>query len=66
VGELADGRVLVSSWGNSCVYLMDEAGALECAVAGVEAPADIGVDRTRNRVLIPLFNANEVRIQPLG
>jgi hypothetical protein len=66
VGELADGRVLVSSWGNSCVYLMDEAGALECAVAGVEAPADIGVDRTRNRVLIPLFNANEVRIEPMG
>lgn len=66
VVELADGRLMISSWGSSCVYLLGAEGALDCFVENVEAPADIGVDRGRNRVLIPLFNANEVRIEPVG
>jgi len=60
---LADGRVLMSSWGDSCVYEMSSTGAMSCIIEGVEAPADIGVDRGRNRVLIPLFNANAVIIR---
>jgi hypothetical protein len=61
--QLADGRVLASSWGDSCIYALSAGGAMECVVANVEAPADIGVDLERSRVLIPLFNANAVRIQ---
>jgi hypothetical protein len=62
---LDDGRVLASNWATSCVHQVDTDGTLTCLVSDVEAPADIGLDRGRNRVLIPLFNANEVRIVPL-
>ncbi len=63
---LDDGGFLVSSWGDSCVYRVGADGTVACAVEGVEAPADIGFDHERGRVLIPLFNANEVRIVPIG
>ena len=33
---------------------------------GLKAPADIGHDMWRNRILIPLFNENEVRFVPLA
>jgi len=65
VVELDDGRILMSSWGDSCIYELSSDGTMECIVSDLEAPADIGVDRGRNRVLIPLFNANAVRIQPI-
>ena len=32
-------------------------------VEGVDASADIGFDAQRSRVLIPLFNANEIWIR---
>jgi hypothetical protein len=60
---LADGRILMSSWGDSCIYEVTAAGAMTCIIPDVEAPADIGADNRRNRVLIPLFNANTVLIK---
>lgn len=66
IEALADGGFLVSSWGDQAVSRVAADGTEARVVEGIEAPADIGVDRTRNRVLIPLFNANEVRIVPLG
>lgn len=66
VEVLADGRVLVSNWATSCVHLLDTEGNLTCAMPDLDAPADIGFDAERGHVLIPLFNANEVRIIPLG
>lgn len=63
---LDDGRVLISNWATSCVHVLATDGSLACTFPDLEAPADIGVDRQRGRVLVPLFNANEVRIIPLG
>jgi sugar lactone lactonase YvrE len=63
---LEDGRALVSNWATSCVHILDTDGTLTCAMPDIDAPADIGVDHQRGRVLVPLFNANEVRILPLG
>jgi hypothetical protein len=65
VVELDDGRILISSWGDSCIYELSPDGTMECVISDLEAPADIGVDLARNRVLIPLFNANAVVIQPI-
>lgn len=65
VVELADGRILTSSWGDSCIYELSPTGAMDCIIAGVEAPADIGIDTGRNRILIPLFNANAVLIKSI-
>lgn len=62
---LDDGRALVSNWATSCVHLLDTDGTLSCPMPGLDAPADIGVDRTRGHVLIPLFNENSVVFIPL-
>ena len=61
--EMADGRILISSWGASCIYEMAPNGEMNCIITDVEAPADIGADIGRNRVMIPLFNANTVLIR---
>lgn len=63
---LEDGRALVSNWATSCVHVLGTDGSLECVYGDLEAPADIGLDRERGRLLVPLFNADEVRIIPLG
>ncbi len=61
VERLPDGRILVSSWADSSVYVLDGA-TLVRAVLGVQSPADIGVDTKRNRVAVPLFQANRVEL----
>ncbi len=66
VEVLADGRMLVSNWATSCVHLVDTDGTVTCVMPDLESPADIGFDASRRHVLVPLFNANEVRIIPLG
>lgn len=63
--EAVSGQVLlVSSWAASAVYRVTGAAAT-VAVPEVQSPADIGYDRGRDRVLIPIFQGNQVRIQPL-
>lgn len=66
VEMLPDGGFLMSSWGDSAVYRIGGDGTVSRVLEGVEAPADIGYDATRNRVLVPLFNADRVVIHPLG
>lgn len=60
-----DGGFLFSSWGDQAVYRVDGQGAMSRVVEGVEAPADIAYDATRHRVLIPLFNADQVLVRDL-
>jgi sugar lactone lactonase YvrE len=61
VKRLPDGRILITSWTDSSLYVLD-GSALTRAVTGVESPADIGIDSKRNRVAIPLFQANRVEL----
>lgn len=56
---LGDGRIAVSSWADSAVYLISN-GAMTKAITGVEAPADIGVDTKRGLIAIPRFNAGKI------
>jgi hypothetical protein len=63
---LPDGGFLATSWGDQCVYRVGADGTLTKALAGVEAPADLGWDAGRRRVLVPLFNANRVVMRTLG
>ena len=59
---LPNGDVLVSSWDASGVYRGKPGGSdFKMVIEDVKAPADIGYDTKRNRVLVPLFNDNEVR-----
>lgn len=60
-----DGAWLVSSWADSTVRrLMPGDTAWIAVVRGVPSPADIGFDTKRERILIPLFNDNTVRVVP--
>jgi sugar lactone lactonase YvrE len=56
---LPDGRILVSSWTDSAVHVINN-GAMSKAIAGVSAPADIGIDTKRMLVAIPRFNDKKV------
>ncbi len=63
---LEDGSVVVSSWNAQSVYHGPVGGPFEVMVSGVEAPADIGYDAMRNRIMIPLFQSDVVRIEPMN
>ncbi len=60
-----EGGFLYSSWGAEAVYHVTSLGQKIPVVEGVDAPADIGYDIGRERVLVPLFNQNEVWIVDL-
>jgi len=57
------GGFLYSSWGASAIYQVTPTGQKVTVVEGVDAPASIGYDASRGRVLIPLFNLNEVWVR---
>ncbi|HEX2168003.1 MAG TPA: SMP-30/gluconolactonase/LRE family protein, partial [Longimicrobiales bacterium] len=65
VVRMSDGTLLVSSWEGQAVYRIGPDGQVTTAVENVEAPADIGWDSQRNRVLIPLFNGNRIEIREI-
>ena len=56
---LKDGRVLVTSWADSAVHVIQN-GAMSTLVSNVTGPADIGVDTKRQVVAIPRFNDGKV------
>jgi sugar lactone lactonase YvrE len=60
--SLEERGFLFSSWGDSAVYWIHADGTVSPLVQEVEAPADIGFDAGRNRVLIPLFRADALKI----
>jgi sugar lactone lactonase YvrE len=66
IARLADGRVLVTSWADSSVYAMQRDSTMTRLITGLEAPADLGVDTKRRRVLVPLFNLDRVVVYQLG
>jgi len=60
------GEAFMSSWDAKGIYRGKIDGPSRLMLGNLEAPADIGHDLWRNRLLIPLFNANELRIVPLA
>lgn len=63
--HLADGSFLVSSWDGKAVYRGPQHGVFTTAIDNVNAPADIGYDTKRHRLLIPHFMDSIVTIHPL-
>jgi len=59
------GDLLISSWEGKCVYRGKPGGEWKEIASNVEAPADIGYDSKRKRLLIPQFTANKLVIQQL-
>lgn len=61
---LPNGSVIASSWADSSVIVLDSgAAAWRTMYAGMVSPADIGYDSRRERVLIPLFQANRIEVR---
>ncbi len=59
---LPDDDFLISSWEAAAIYRGPASGPFETVITGVTAPADIGYDTKRGRLLIPRFNDNAVDI----
>lgn len=57
--------VLVSSWGSQSILLGKPGGVFKPIIEDLRAPADLGYDSKRNRVLIPLFQDDAVLIHQL-
>ena len=61
LATLPDGRVLMSSWADSSIYVLDGSSASK-VISGVAAPAAIGVDPQRMQVAIPSLTGNTVEL----
>lgn len=61
VERLADGRLLVTSWTDSAVIVVDGART-QRVVRGLWQPADLGVDTRRGHVAVPLVLQGRVEI----
>ena len=59
---LPGGDVLVSSWESQTVYRGKPTGPFTAIVTDVKSPADMGWDSKRSRVMIPLFQADEIQV----
>ncbi len=63
--SLPDGRVFASSWGAGDVQMLWSSGGLRSLIPGLEQPADIGFDLTRERMLIPLLGSGRLEVWEL-
>lgn len=63
--RLGRGDWVVSSWEGSSLYRMGFDEAPTVLASGLSRPADIGFDRRRGNLLIPLFGDNVVLIRKL-
>jgi DNA-binding beta-propeller fold protein YncE len=62
VVHLADGTAIVSSWKGNEIYRASHGRDPEAILAGMDAPADLGYDTKRHRLLIPQPTANQVTV----
>lgn len=60
-----DEGLLISDWDTETVYLLRENGSVSAVVRNVTSPADIGADRSRDRLLIPGLTTDQLLLAPL-
>jgi hypothetical protein len=65
VEPLGDGRLLISTWSDSSLFLLD-AGKITKLLGGLPGPADIGLDRERGRIAVPLLTENRLEFVDLA
>lgn len=59
------GKLLISSWDGEAIYAGDFESGFQAIFSGIPSPAAIGYDASRQRVLVPVFTANELRFLSL-
>lgn len=62
---LPDGSLMVTSWDGKTVYRGKPGETFQAAIQNIDAPADLGFDSKRNRVLVPHFMESRVTIHPV-
>jgi hypothetical protein len=62
ITRASNGDLLVSSWAGHEIYRGPAKGPFTTILAGLSAPADIGYDTKRHRLLVPQSGANLVTI----
>lgn len=65
VVRLDDGTVLISSWLGEGIYRGRPGDDFQPVLTGIDAPADIGYDAKRRRLLLPSSGTNQVTIHAL-
>jgi hypothetical protein len=60
VVALPDGRILVTSWADSSLFLLDK-GEIHKVATGIGSPADIDFSEKDSRVAVPQLMANKVQ-----
>lgn len=65
IAETEDGTLLVSSWKGDGVYRGPRGGPFRPVLLGIDAPADIGYDAKRKRLLVPRSFLNQVTVHRL-
>lgn len=63
--HLADGTPVISSWQGEGIYRSHGSDEFAPLLTGIGAPADIGYDKRRRRLLVPRSGSNQVTIHPL-
>jgi hypothetical protein len=65
--QTEDGRLLVSSWETSSVYVakppLEPVPTFSVLIGELKSPADLGYDPKRRQLLVPLFQENAIYIQ---
>lgn len=63
--KLKDGRLILSSWDGSALYILNNDNTYSILADSLDAPADLGFDTKRQRILVPLFKQNKLVFLPL-
>jgi hypothetical protein len=64
VVALPDGRLLISSWADSSLFVLDD-GQPKKVASGIPSPADIDFAEKDSRVAVPQLMANKVQFWEL-
>lgn len=63
--KLIDGRLVLSSWDGSALYVLNTDYTYSILADSLDAPADLGFDTKRQRILVPLFKLDKLVFLPL-
>jgi streptogramin lyase len=62
---LPDSQLLISSWATKTIYRGPKHGPFKPLIERISAPADLGYDSKRHRLLIPRFNDHAIELRML-
>jgi hypothetical protein len=60
--HLDDGTMIASTWEGDAILRESQDGRFTSILAGIDSPADLGYDRARHRLLVPISPLNQVTV----